>query len=299
MQFTTVDRIFAKLYRDIKRDDISESDVIEWIAEAMEFIKTPNMYEPAVAFVEVSNHQCRLPKLFHVLIQIARNNDYEPVTPANLISESTTTEETGDTPVALDETGMPINAYELAYYRPYFDYIGEYYITGQVIGTTKFTPVRLSNHTFFNSVVCRQEGYDDIYASCTDEYTIIENMLRFSFETGQVAISYLKVKVDCNTGYPYVPDHISYTTAITKYVIYKLMERDFYNKREGSQYTLEKAERDWSWYCGQAQNHAKMPQTIDDWENLLRQWNYMIPRSDRYNTFFSKLSKTENRNIIR
>jgi hypothetical protein len=301
MEYTTVDRIFSKLDRELKRDNVSEIDVVEMIGEALEFIGVSLIYEPAVAFIQVIGHQCEMPKHLQTIIQIARNNAYSPVVASEVVTTASVIS-TGepDVPVALDYNGTPINEYELAYYRPYFDLIGEYEVSSVTSSCGKqFTPVRLATSTFFNTLVCKETDFDGIYDNVRDEYGIIGGThLRFSFEIGQIAVSYLKRKIDCESGYPLIPDHISFTTAITAYIKMKLAETDFYNHREGAGQILARAEDQWQWYCGQAKNIGIMPKTLDEWENLLRQRNYLVPRTDRYNNFFGNLAHTEKRSIL-
>jgi len=297
MEYISVDRIFSKVNRELKRDNISEIDIVEMVGEALEFIGVSLIYEPSVAFIEVKGHQCSMPSHTERIIQIARNNSVELVTPQIVKSVPVVT--TTDIPVALDYDGTPINAYDLAYYRPYFDLIGDYTAGINSGCGIKFTPVRLSTNTFFNTLVYKETNFEDIYRNVRDEYTIVEGTtLRFSFESGQIAVSYLKRKVDCETGFPLIPDKISFVTAITAYIKMKLAETDFYNHREGSAQILARAEDQWQWYCGQAKIIGIMPKSLDDWENLLQQRNYLIPRTDRYNSFFGKLADTEKRRLI-
>ena len=75
-KYTSIKRILATLTRDLGVDNINEADVIEWGAEAIEFIGTISMYEEAVAFIEVKNHQCEVPIGLHSIIQVARNNRF-------------------------------------------------------------------------------------------------------------------------------------------------------------------------------------------------------------------------------
>jgi hypothetical protein len=75
----------------------------------------------------------------------------------------------------------------------------------------------------------------------------------------------------------------------------KLMEREFYANRDGSVGKLQKAEQDWQWYCKQARNRAMMPKGVDQWQNILEQRNYMLPRINRYYGFFGKMSRPESR----
>ena len=270
MKYTSINTIFASIGRDIHQYSISDGEIIEWCGRALEAIQSASVYEHAVAFSEVKDHQCELPKHIHVLLQIARNNKWigTGITPADVITDTTTLPDGPDIPVALDSNGTPINDYDLAYYRPYFDLVGEYNILGNnQPNFNHFTPVRLANNLFFNSIVAREENYDELYKGCRDEYTLVEDMIRFSFQEGQVAIAYLKQKLDCD-GYPMIPDTVENVTAVEKYIKYKLREIDFEQNRLGSESRLVKAESDWQWYCRQAKNVNMIPQTFDEWENL-------------------------------
>lgn len=313
--YTSLDRIFSKVLRDLGVSDINESDIIEWSAEALEAIGAVTAYEEAVAFIEVKNHQCELPSGLHSIIQIAKNNCFTPqdkscVTPQKVLEElperkinpcnCENKHSCGCSGTVVDYTlldceGKPITGYNIAYYRPYFDLQQEYYNWNQTsFYRGCYQPVRLSNHTFFNSLVCKEDS--NLYSSSEHEYTIIrKEFLRFSFKEGSIALSYLRQVMDEETGYPMIPDHYSYTTAITKYITLRIMERDFYAGREGANQKLQKAEADWQWYCRQAGNHALMPKGIDQWQNIMEQRHYMLPNMRNYYSFFGKMSRPEGR----
>lgn len=321
LKYTSIDRIFSKIIRDLGADNINEGDIIEWAGEALEAIGAVTMYEEAVAFIEVKDHQCNLPSGFHSIIQVARNHRYtkseeDTFCPKKVIEEISTDPPRFINPcdcppegcnckkvdyTLLDCEGTPITGYDIAYYRPYFDLQYEYYNWNNCnYYRQNYTPVRLSNHTFFNTIVCRTQEdaqeRDKIYHSLgnQDEYTIIGGeKLRFSFKEGSIALSYLRQVVDPETGYPMIPDNYSYVTAVTKYITMRVMERDFYAGREGSQSRLQKAEADWQWYCKQAGNLAMMPKGIDEWQNIAEQRNYLIPNQRHYYSFFGKMSRPE------
>lgn len=323
-KYTSIDRIFAKLSRDLPIDNINESDVIEWSGEALEAIGAVTLYEDAVAFIEVKNHQCSLPSGLHSITQIAKNNCFTEcikedntvnLCPAQVVENivEEVTEESNCACLAeqscsqckkadyviLDCEGKPITGYDIAYYRPYFDLQYEYYNwNSSKMYRTCYSPIRLTNHTFFNSLVNEEAcKTDELYHSSTEEYTIVNgDTIRFSFKEGSIALAYTRQVVDPETGYPMIPDEYSYTTAITKYITYKLMEREFYANREGSQSRLQKAESDWHWYCKQAGNLALMPKGVDQWQNILDQRNHLLPKMRNYFSFFGKMSRPENRN---
>lgn len=309
-QYTTLDRIISKLYRDLGLEEISETDIIEWSGEALEAIGAISLYEEAVAFSEVSGHQTDLPNGLHSIIQIARNNEFnkekENLCPADILTDgatedlecntkkgcSTAPEGLSDYPVPLDCNGSPITDYEVAYYRPYFDLQYEYYgWSNSRVCQEKYTPVRLANHSFFNSIVCEEDP--ELYHSCIDEYTIVDNKLRFSFKEGSVAIAYYRQKIDPETGYPMIPDDISVTTAITYYITWKYMARMWYMGREGYGDKMQVAQQQWHWYCGQAGNKMMQLFGEDEHQNFLDDRHQMIPRHNRYYGFFGKLGRPE------
>lgn len=308
--YTTVNRVFSKLSRDLKIDDFSESDVVEWTGEALEAIDAVTMLEECVEFCVVKNHMVQLPKFTNGIIQIAEHNgEITDVTPAEIVEslcqnegESTSTdpdcpcENVTNKYIPVDATGHPIFDEDRYEWQPNINVQAEYINwTSCDLYKQKWTPVRLANHSFFNSVVCEEPDSDKLYSNSRSEYTIVgDTTLRFSFKDGYIAISYTRQKLD-EKMYPMIPDHYSYLTAITKYVTMKLMEREFYAGRQGAEKRMMKAEADWQWYCKQAGNRGLMPKGIDQFENMLDQSQYLLPRRFRYNQFFKDLSRTESR----
>jgi hypothetical protein len=304
--YTTVNRVFSKISRDLGIDDFSESDAVEWAGEALEAIDAVTMLEECVEFIEVKNHSIQLPKFTKSIIQIAQHNgDYSETTPSQIVESICEASgavdpdckcDTANKYIPVDETGYPIFDNDVYEWQPNINVQAEYVNwTGCDLYKNTWTPVRLADHTFFNSVVCQETDSDLLYSNSRSEYTIVGNStLRFSFQTGYVAISYNRQKLDENM-YPMIPDHISYIEAITKYITMKLMARMWYMGREGYEKRMLKAEADWQWYCKQAGNRGIMPQGIDQYQNMLDQSQYLIPRMHRYGQFFKDLGRPEGR----
>lgn len=297
MQYTSLDRILSKVYRDLGLEDISETDVIEWTGEALEGIGVVTMLEESVAFVEVKNYQAEIPNGLVQLIQVARDNEYDKkirLNACNILFDKTNEEiiknppkEINDEDYVLDSSGNKICGSDLLKHTQ-FDIRQYANIWGSsTIYKSRFTPVRLSNHTFFGSLVCPEA--EDLYHSCTDEYTLSMNKLKFSFEEGLVAVAYYRRPLDEDTGYPLVPDNYSVIQAITSYITYKYMSRLWYLGREGYADKVQKSESDWQWYCKQASNDLMMVKGIDAHENLKNILHGMIPQRNLYYGFFGKL----------
>lgn len=75
--YTSINTILARFNRNLKDNSVSEMDLIEWIGEAMGFMKMPEIQEEAVAFMIVENHQCDIPQGLQAVIQIAKNRYWQ------------------------------------------------------------------------------------------------------------------------------------------------------------------------------------------------------------------------------
>jgi hypothetical protein len=296
--YVSIDRIFSKLVRDVT-DEFSESDVVEWCGEALEFTGATKLYEEAVTFIEVKNHQCDMPKGTHAIIQIARDNRWNGPRESDICPKAIVDsiceikKDKTAIPVRIDCEGQPVDAYDLAYYRPFFDLKSEFLDWRHSTYYARYTPVRLATSKLYDSLVCKEN--EDVHYG-DDNYTVIRGQkLRFSFREGFIAIATLRTVLDEETGYPMVPDNISYTTAIVKYITMKLLDRQCYNGREGTCGKAKDAMLDWHWYCKQASNVDIMPNGVDEYQNLLNQRSYILPRQNKYYNFFGSLSKAEGR----
>lgn len=310
LQYTSIDRIISKIYRDTGIESIPEEDLIEWIGEALESISTVSVYEEAVAFIEIKNHKGDLPNGIHSIIQIARNNKWVKkencnFSPAEIVLDcdcevkekiscgcSNTSYFKGDKPFVLDCNGGILDDYEVAYYRPYFDLRYEYHgWTNSKYYQRNYSPMRLSNHTFFNTLVCQED--EQVYtSSCTDEYTVNGDQIITSFEEGSIAVAYYRTRLDSTTGYPLVPDDYSALQAIKYYITWMYMSRMWYTGREGYGDKMQEAEKQWVWYCRQFSNSQMQIYGIDQHENLKNIRYQMLPQNNSYYGFFGKLGRS-------
>jgi len=307
INYVSIDRIFSKINRDIKGTDTNETDVIEWIGEALEFLKVPQVLVEDVALLKVKDYHTEVPENLHMITQIARNNNYD----SSSSCVCTVPCDCEEVIIIDDEKGVdPVDPVE-----PVIDPCAEVVGCGDTPITSNldwtytiwtssdefirnYTPVRLATGTFFNSIVCKEKD-ESLYLTCSDEYTIVgevDKLLRYNFIEGQVAVSYLRNTVDAS-GYPLIPDNISYITAIVYYIKWKIAEMYEWSGREGWGVKAEKAEARWIKYVRQAKNFMKMPKTLDQYQNLLEQTHYLIPNHKRYYEYFGNLSKSQPRNF--
>lgn len=292
LRFVPLSTILARFHRDLKGSDLNESDAIEWIGEALGLLQVHGLTEEVVEFAEVSGHDILFPDNMHQILQIARNVNWcpgdETVTcPTEIYDSSPLLACDGAKSFSIDSLNGK-GAFPTDYQS--WDACGAF--------NSNYVPVRLSTNSFFRSVVCLQNEQSPIYASCVDEYSLISSVtkrIRFSFEKGFVAIAYSRHRIDSRTGYPLVPDNISFQSAIMNYIKWKLAEHRLWNGVEGSAGLADRAERLWLKYARQAKNYMKMPKTIDEYQNFKDQTDKMIPVRNQYDGFFGNLNHEEHR----
>lgn len=299
-QFIKIDSVLAKIKRDLRGLDIGETDAIEWVGEALGFMKIASASKESIAFIEVKNYQAELPQGLHYIIQIARNNNWV----SNKDNENCVLEVLEEIPLEEDCKHKISHCHDCDYDNDliagptlnlYYEYQhwNKYYKSHN-----NYSPVRLSNHSFFNSLVCKNEETDGLYCQGCDgnsEYTIVANQMRFNFEEGFIAIAYVGQMIDEDTGYPMIPDDESAKAAITYYTAWKSKEQECWNHREGACQLANKAENNWLKYIKQFKNKAKMPTGVDQHQNLMEQSKYLLPRQNRYYGFFGNLGRAEER----
>lgn len=297
--YTTVDRIFAKLSRELPNEILNEGDTIEWLGEAMDYLKMPELQEEAVAFVKVENFEAIVPDHLHLVTQVARFNGDSLYEEKTCTEESTIEEEIPEL-TCEDLTDEKVNCMFNALggsFRPYFDMQWQYIPWASSYSRKNhFSPVRLANHSLFNTIVCKEKSspYEE---SCEDEYTIIgtfEKKFRFSFKEGYVAVAFIRSALDKDTGYPLVPDNTRHINAISYYIRWKIAETKCWNGRENFCNIAQDEERKWNKYIGQATSYSKMPKTLDQYQNLLEETHSMIPRHKRYYNYFGNLGRRIN-----
>lgn len=309
LTYTSINTVLAKVNRELRGTDINETDVIEWIGESLDFMKVNGSQEEALAFIEVKDYHAIIPDGFQMVLQIAKHNNWVKQDKDKCSIKNTVdclcneplpvVDECGckhKQPVITDCQGKIIGDYDIAYYRPFFDLAWEFYPwTMSRTYRNDYTPVRLANHTLFNSLVCKEKD-QSIYTGNEDEYTIVgteEKKLRFSFKEGYIALAYLRSAIDAETGYPLIPDNISCITAATYYVKWKIAEWYAWNGREGYSKLAADSMTLWNKYAKQTTNYIKMPKTLDDYQDLLEQSHYLVPRHKKYYHFFGKLKRYE------
>lgn len=300
---TSVNVIISRLQKSIRNEEISELDIIDYIGDALGLLEAPEIQEESVYFLKVENHHAEVPPYLKSVLQIAKYSDSvenakrrcKSLPKKIKINKETVKEayKCGE-----DEIMDCIMCSIHDGFIPYFDMQWQYspWVTSSYY-VTYFEPVRLKNHTLFNSLVCQEKR--NLYHNDSDEYDIIgtiDRRLRFSFKEGMVAVSCLRNPVDPETGFPTIPDNQDHIEAIVYYIRWKIAETLSWAGRAGfdSQVTYNK--QMWEMYKTNAINDSKLPNTIDELQNQLEQTHNLINNPNRYYGYFGNLSRYNNIN---
>lgn len=299
-KYTTVDRIIYMVKRQVS-DSIPTDTIIDLIGDAIDFTNTKASLQEAVAFIEVSEHICDLPKDLVYVIQVSKNNsltvnsEFREKNKCNDIIENIEDE---SKPInncnyaITDCDGNIIDDDNIAYYRPAWSMIYNYnnYISSNHY-KNNYTPMRLATGSFFSNINCSLA--DNYNKTCGHEYSIkgsLDNLkLQTSFKEGYISVAYLKRETD-EKGYPLIEDNISLINAIIYYIKWKVAESYRWEGRQGFEREAKEAYELWNKYISQYNNSGMMPSTIDEYENLKTQSIYLIPK-DNYRSYFNNLSK--------
>lgn len=297
--FITVDTLLAKFARELKETTINEGDIIEWIGEALSFMKVISQNEEAVAVIKVNNYTAELPSGIKFLTQVAKlnnRNNYD----CNCCAEDITEFIEDGCDCEEDSCYQDfMQGNEYIYpgtYTAKYAYL-DYY---QSFKRRKLEPMKLANDSFFNTLVCKELDHDisNYYNHCEHQYSIIGtsglNAIRTSFKDGYIAVAYVRTALDEETGYPMIPDEANHLQAINYYVRWKIAESLAWVGREGYANLAIQSEERWLKYIRQANNTAKMPSGAADYEDLKNQSLYLIPKTNKYNSYFGTLNNKEN-----
>lgn len=290
-----IDRILSKIYNDFGFEDIEESTVVEWTGDVLSQLDVFKSYEERVAFIEVKNHQAKLPNDIISILRIARNNRYskDSCTSTSCIKEclcdkkEKVEEPTQEMVMWRDCTGRLIlpHGVEAVYYTPDFkvDHLFWSWIDSDLY-TSSFSYIKPADDAFKSAIVCEQfkEGKDRLYNPTNDEYSIVGDSIRVSFKEGQIALAYLAQPLDINTGYPLIPDDISVINAITNYILFMYCRKMDIIGRDGYKERYKTAEEDYQWYLSQAKNKLYAPYGVDEFQKITEQRYSFLPNVGKF-----------------
>jgi hypothetical protein len=306
-QLISLDRVFSGLYRDLKPAmELSEADLIEWAAEALEFIGAYPQFEEAVETLQVKQYKVLIPCGLHKILQIGlKVSEGAPSGCPIYVDKFGNPPDCEKHPndpcecpptVPCNESGLVFadgactDKSTIALAELWTEYYGNPFTTTSAYHN-EWVPIRLATGSFRDADM-HSSGCANLKSQSKMTYKIDNPYIKTNFKEGHICIAFIRQPLD-DKGWPMIPDTVHYVEAIKKYLVYKIKYSEFL---QGAIHPniYEKLEQDWHLYCRQARNTMLMPSTIDEMENLKDSWKRLIPQEKRYYGFFGNLSSPEN-----
>ena len=161
----------------------------------------------------------------------------------------------------------------------------DYYKTVQIMYGT--TPLIAATGSFDTT-----NGCDDCGALGTRHalvYTINDSYIFTNFN-GDICLSYLAFPVD-EDGFPLVPDNVSFSEAVFRYIGMKLSYPDYISGKLNPNIYRD-MEMDWNAKCMQARGKANMPD-VDKMQSIMNQFVRMIPDINAHAAGFTTMNAQE------
>lgn len=116
-------------------------------------------------------------------------------------------------------------------------------------------------------------------------YKINGGYIHTSFEQGTLYMIYKTVEVGAD-GFPVMPDHPSWSSAIVWYIAHKMM---LTGQIPNAVFNFQYAEQQWNKYCRIAR-HASVSLDRGQSESIRRGWNELMQDPTKWSTFFADRS---------
>lgn len=219
-KFVSVKNIMNRLYRTFKQNyQVSETDIVEWIGEALDDIGAHAQYQQRVADIPIVNYRGVLPcELVHVL-QIS------------------------------DAYGNPLFEYSGTMGSvPNEDGPNDNNTIGAQDNTMRFVPVDEDNFPLANMELAGGQRH---------VYYIDNDQIHTSLKEGTIRMSFIAMRLDADN-YPYIPDLEEYKKAVTFYVQYMLDWQAWRAGRLADKVFAE-TKNQWQVYARAARGKANAP----------------------------------------
>lgn len=250
---TSVEPTIAKIIRDTRLQDMSyANDLIEWIGEAVDFMRINYRLPKAYKVVTVKNHIVELPCGIATLDAVWYNGGRLRRGTSTIDPRFKAWKEVKDTD------------------------LGTYFYTDTNI---KPEDVNQVNSILYRGDTIKQDTADD---SSTAFYLLEYNTIKTSFKSGTIVLFY-KVRNLGPDGYPLIPDVAEAREAILWYVCSKLL---FTGYKLPIDIDFKACESRASMYFRRTKNIIKEPDQ-DEKEAALQLLNNLIPPQHYYETFFT------------
>jgi len=276
-KFISSQQVIAKVLADldISEESIRSADCREWCAEAVEKIGSVKQLKRNVSGVDgldvltVSGYQTALPYDLYRLNSVAYStNSNGPWTPMTISTGSfgtqynpiSSTATYSYSSISNNDLVQEVMAVYGLTYAEAIVFIADQSNSSE-LDAVKALLVNRANSTS----VSQSSGY---------KYSIKPGFIMVNANTGYLKLSYDSIHVD-SSGYPMIPDLMSYIEAVYWYITMKLKYPEYLSGRMNREIYYD-IRRSWNFYAKQAYGESMMP-TQDEMETIKNVWLKLVP----------------------
>ena len=279
--FISIKSVLYDLKTVIPEEHWNETHMLEWATKAAHKVAAHSKLEQGIAFIPIVSHRAFLPTDLKYITQIAYKDDISQEDidyfkwVMNLQNEL-------DNPAInhmANPEGLPSSA---------ADAISNY-------ARNNWQPLRLSTNTFALAIHC---GEVLPCVNCQHEYTVDSDMtITTTLKEGILLLSYLRYPKN-EHGDILIPDDEDLKEAIFHFCMYRYFLVKDIMKEQGAAQRMQFHLERFGLLKTKAAGKLNAP-TLDQMENIKDMTNRLVPRTNRYDKFFSELAKRENHNFSR
>jgi len=239
----------------------NEAKMNEWLHKGLRLIRSEQMMENKVEFLDVVEHKSLLP------------NDFKYLVIAAYLSSA---DYFASTQESFPELSLPSTST----------------LTYNLENAPNFLlrPLRLSTNPF-HATIC-QVPYP-VCQHCGHEFNISSDLiLTTTLQEGTIMLQYLGYPVD-EEGCALIPDNEELKEALLHYVLYRYWMAKYNMMEQGADQRMAHHLSMWNTLSKKASGNMNLPD-IATLERLKNEFNRLVPRSNKYNSLFLTLGTPEN-----
>lgn len=258
-EFISINAVVPDILDTVDESLFSIADAVEFASKAMSQMDIYETFEEAVSIRKIEGYQGYLPCGLLQVNQILYKRDF-------ILTET-------------DECECK------AANKVYKDFSAKHFIGSDYVSKNWF-PLRASTNSFMTSVLCANSP--NLNTSCQYEYTILPSgKIVTSFKEGWIIISYLRTPMD-EDGNFLIPNDEELIQTLRTYIMYRLWEKRWNMKEDGSRERFEYYRGQWGLYKNMMRGKFKLPSS-DQQQNIIDYSTSLLPKRDRYYKYFGTL----------
>jgi hypothetical protein len=233
----------------------NETIMLELATKAARSMQLSSMLEEKVSLVELKDHKAQLPDCIRYLVQVALIQDHGCLTSI------------------ADSQDLPENSS---------------WCISSASGKHSLVPMRLASSPFHLKLAATYSNCNN----CKYEFSVSPSLvLTSNVNCGKLLVSYLAFPTD-EEGNALIPDDEDVKTAIMHYVLYMYWLSKMSMKEQGAERLVEFHLRQYQIASLKSKN-LMLPDT-NEMENIKNIRNRLVPRTNQFDSFFTKLNNQEN-----